>query len=156
MYWGAFCGISKGPLVAVNGRMDSEAYISVCTNHLLPFICGNNSGSDGVNLEENNWKFMQDNAPCHSSRRTLGWMKENGIELLEWPPQSPDLNPIENLWAILKRDIQKKQPKNACELDKFVREAWEGINLQYLLNLVESMPTRIKMAIAAKGYSIPY
>jgi len=83
-------------------------------------------------------------------------MKENGIELLEWPPQSADLNPIENLWAILKRDIQKKQPKNVSELDKFVQEAWEGINLQYLINLVESMPTRIKMAIEAKGYSIPY
>jgi DDE superfamily endonuclease/Transposase len=156
MYWGAFCGISKGHLVAVNGRMDSEAYISVCTNHLLPFIRGNNLGSDGVIAEGINWKFMQDNAPCHSSRRTLGWMKENGIELLEWPPQSPDLNPMENLWAILKRDIQKKQPKNVCELDKFVQGAWEGINLEYLINLIESMPTRIKMAIEAKGYSIPY
>lgn len=77
---------------------------------------------------------------------------------MEWPAQSPDLNPIENLWSHLESRIRARatKPKNRRELASFLKEEWEQINSNFTSKLVNSMPRRIAEVIRAKGGHIPY
>lgn len=62
------------------------------------------------------WRFQQDNDPKHTSRVASAFLRENMPEVIDWPSNSPDLNPIENLWSIVKRNVEKRQPKNLDDL----------------------------------------
>ena len=75
---------------------------------------------------------------------------------MSWPSMSPDLNPIENLWAIMKHKIEKMNPDNINDMIKGINNVWNGISVELRESLVESMPTRIKLCLKAKGDKIPY
>ena len=101
---------------------------------------------------------MQDNAPSLSARDTKAELSRRGINLLPWPPFSPDLNPIEHVWDSMKDNMQEKYPelegrsRMPCErLRQIVVEAWESISFGYLLHLIESMPNRCQAVIEARG-----
>jgi transposase len=83
----------------------------------------------------------------------MAFQTENGIRMLSWPAQSPDLNPIENLWAEVKKNIRtyKKPPSNIVELDRYAKKAWKEISKYTIKNLVNSMLQRIQAVIAANG-----
>lgn len=101
--------------------------------------------------------FQQDNAPCHTARIVQKWFTDNGISTLDWPGNSPDLNPIENLWSRLKRLVAKKKPSCRRELIESVLHCWNHvITMQELEHLVASMPTRCLSVIRAKGYPTKY
>ena len=95
--------------------------------------------------------FQQDNAPCHTSRQTKTWFDEAGIEPMDWPAQSPDLNPIEHLWGVLGKAIRSMASTSKDNLYKNLRSEWEKISPETCKNLVESMPRRVKAVIMAKG-----
>jgi hypothetical protein len=73
-------------------------------------------------------------------------------------PQSPDLNPIENLWHEMKEAIRKKSPapSNLKELKKYVKRAWRDLPFEYYQRLIDSMPDRVNAVIAANGYHTKY
>ncbi len=75
---------------------------------------------------------------------------------MDWPSNSPDLNPIENLWAIVKRNVELRQPKNLSELERFLEEEWKNIPNSLLINLVDSMSQRCKEVIEKNGERISY
>ncbi|KAI2662348.1 Transposable element Tcb2 transposase [Labeo rohita] len=93
----------------------------------------------------------QDLAPAHTAKSTKRWLNDHGVGVLDWPANSPDLNPIENLWGIVKRKMRNKRPKNADELKATVKETWASIPPQQCHRLITSMPRRIEAVNKAKG-----
>ena len=99
--------------------------------------------------------FQQDNAPCHKAQIISDWFLEhdNEFTLLKWPPQSPDLNPIEQLWDVVEWEIRimDVQPTNLQQLLDAIMSIWTKISEECFQHLVESMPRRIKAVLKAKG-----
>ncbi len=94
--------------------------------------------------------FQQDLAPAHTAKGTKNWFNDHGVTVLDWPANSPDLNPIENLWGIVKRKMRDTRPNNADELKATVKETWASIPPQQCHKLITSMPRRIEAVIKAK------
>ena len=86
------------------------------------------------------------------------WKNNHCLESLEWPAQSPDLNPIENLWMVLKKAISKRcpPPKTLSDLQAVIRVGWEKIPIEIVQTLIESMPRRVKQVIKAQGFATKY
>ncbi len=100
--------------------------------------------------------FQQDLAPAHTAKSTKSWLNDHGVGVLDWPANSPDLNPIDNLWGIVKRKMRNKRPKNADELKATVKETWASIPPQQCHKLITSMPRRIEAVIKAKWAPTKY
>ena len=75
---------------------------------------------------------------------------------MDWPSNSPDLNPIENLWAIVKGNVERRMPKNLNELERFMVEEWKAIPETVLINLAGSMKRRCELIIENNGKRISY
>ncbi len=100
--------------------------------------------------------FQQDLAPAHTAKGTKSWFNDHGVTVLDWPANSPDLNPIENLWGIVKRKMRDTRPNNADELKATVKETWASIPPQQCHKLITSMPRRNEAVIKAKGAPTKY
>ncbi len=109
--------------------------------------------------------FMHDNAPIHNAYKVQDWLRDKGIELIGWPPYSPDLNPIENLWKRLKDEIIRAHPKlktigNSNEdmdyLIECAKEAWESLKEEMLNKLAEGMQKRVDAVKKANGWYTKY
>ena len=94
MVWGCISAYGVGKLEFINGTLNSGGYINVLANNLLQSI-------DKLCMEK--FIFQQDGAPCHKSKLISEWLMKKNIKTLNWAAQSPDLNPIENIWAYLKK-----------------------------------------------------
>jgi hypothetical protein len=134
----------SGPLQIVKGTINSHAYIAIMRGCLAPAKQAVFGGGEFV--------FQQDNAPCHVSATARRWFAQNDIELMAWPPQSPDLNQVENLWAVLRRCVKARMPiQNIEALQTAVEECWAEIPEKTLRGLIQSMPELIQEVIKSKG-----
>ncbi|KAI6649840.1 hypothetical protein LOD99_6390 [Oopsacas minuta] len=99
--------------------------------------------------------FQQHGAPAHTAKRAQEWCNTNLVEFWhksQWPGNSPDLNPIENLWSIVKQEIELMDtPTNISMLEKHIKQACSQILPETLENLVSGMPKRMKLCIKQKG-----
>uniref|UniRef100_A0A8C2FU98 Tc1-like transposase DDE domain-containing protein n=1 Tax=Cyprinus carpio TaxID=7962 RepID=A0A8C2FU98_CYPCA len=100
--------------------------------------------------------FQHDLAPAHSAKTTGKWFTDHGITVLNWPANSPDLNPIENLWDIVKRKLRDARPNTLDELKAAIEASWASITPQQCHRLIASMPRRIEAVIFAKGFLTKY
>ena len=102
--------------------------------------------------------FQHDGAPCHSAKVVKNWLVGNNIQLLHpWPGSSPDLNPIENCWAILKKKVAQLRPTSLKDLENKIKSVCtEHITPGYCKTLIDSMPSRIQVVLAAKGGHTKY
>lgn len=150
MVHGMFSWLGAGKLTQIHGLMDRFMYRDILQAGLIPTIqaCGILPGMP----QAEDIIFQQDNDPKHKSKLLKTWFADKKIHLLDWPSQSPDLNPIENLWAIIKRRLAKRpRPRSVQELWTNIQEEWANISVETCQNLIESMPRRIAECIKQKG-----
>ena len=143
MVWGCFAA-GVGGLARITTSMNSEIYQGTLQQHLLPMMA------------QSPFILQQDNAKPHTSRSTRRWFADQGIEVLEWPSQSPDLNPIENLWDIISRRLQCQTWRKPEELWRKILEIWNALPTDILLQLVTSMPSRLQAVVDVRGGHTEY
>ena len=102
------------------------------------------------------WVFQMDNNPNHTSKVVSKWLKDNEVKVLEWPSQSPDLNPIEHLWAELKKRVRARRPTNLTQLHQLCQEEWANIHPTYCGKLVEVYPKHLTQVKQFKGNATKY
>jgi len=161
MVWAAFWGNGKRcPLFILERDWEAKkhgysanSYLEVLEHRLSEFY------QDGL-------IFMQDNAPIHTAKKVKEWMRLHEIRTTDWPPYSPDLNPIEHAWKALKVQVAKMFPElmlatgkgenDLKNLEEALVKAWDALPDSLFLSLVESMPSRIEACIEAKGWHTKY
>ena len=151
MVWGCMGWNGVGKLVEVQGTMDAKQYCEILDVGVVESF-------EVLEIEEDKRIFQQDNDPKHRSKLATQWFEDNNINVLSWPAQSPDLNPIEHLWTYLKDQMKKypTPPKGVHELwDRLVVE-WNKIPAERCQRLIESMPRRLEAVIKAKGGHTKY
>ncbi|KAI3352465.1 hypothetical protein L3Q82_005420 [Scortum barcoo] len=99
--------------------------------------------------------FQHDNDPKHTSKTTTALLKKLRVKVLDWPSMSPDLNPIEHLWGILKQKVEERKVSKSTELREVVMEEWKRIPVATCEALVNSMPKTERQA-RVKGCPIHY
>lgn len=148
MLWGCFSAAGTGSLVRIEGVMDSKKYIQILEENVQTSVRKLRLGR--------RYYFQQDNDPKHCAKITKEWFQKKKVKVLDWPSQSPDLNPIEHLWRDLKIAVHKRLPSNLQELEKFCKEEWEKLPVNKCSKLVESDRKRLQAVIDAKGASTKY
>ncbi|KAL0199114.1 hypothetical protein M9458_007654, partial [Cirrhinus mrigala] len=148
MIWGAMSSAGVGPLCFLKTKVTAPVYQEILEHFMLP-------SADQL-FKVADFIFQQDLAPAHTAKSTKSWLNDHGVGVLDWPANSPDLNPIKNLWGIVKKKMRNKRPKNADELKATVKETWASIPPQQCHRLITSMPHRIEAVIKAIGAPTKY
>jgi transposase len=151
MIWGCMTYEGIGYMCRIEGTMDKELYKTILEDDLLGTI-------DYYGFDSSHVIFQQDNDPKHTAKTVKEWLGQQEFNTLEWPASSPDLNPIEHLWAHLKMQLSKfdTPPKGMLELWERVEQEWDKISPDVCKNLIDSMPRRIEAVIKSKGWWTDY
>jgi len=151
--WACFCASGQGYCHIFNEKLDKHLYKRILSENLLPSAALHFSLAPPL-VEQ--WQFLQDNSPNHTAMAVRTWLHNNGVSCIDFPPYSPDLNPIENLWAALTRRVEEFQCDTMEELQDVIAAEWDKIDGDYMRTLVHSMPTRCQAVIDAKGWHTKY
>jgi hypothetical protein len=130
-------------------KINADAYIDVLQNVVLPWIKRNYRSPDIRYI------FQQDGAPCHTAKKTQAWLKENLRGFWDkdmWPPNSPDLNPLDfSIWAKVARDAGKTSHPNLEALEAAIRKAWRSMKADYIKLTCQKFRPRVEAVIARNG-----
>jgi len=165
MVWACFTGAGPGPLIVCDaGNINADRYLEILKDGVVTFVdklLEVPPGADSVVVAgDDTFLFMHDNAPCHTATKVKKFLDKRRIPTMKWPAQSPDLNPIENLWTDFKERFHARcaylgiKPSTHSEvLEKCVdilRELWREQGTELIMKLIESMPRRVAAVIAAR------
>ena len=143
LVWGGISRRGSTPLLIFNGIMESTFYQqNILRQQFLPF----------VNIVyPDSHRLYQDNDPKHTSRSTQAFMAENGINWWSSPAESPDLNPIENLWNEMKVFCTKRRPRNKDDLEQALHEFWETVDVQKRNAYINHVATVMPIVVQKNG-----
>jgi len=135
MFWGCF-------FTSIVGAVDHKEYINILRELLIPEIIAAKENIQGT------WRLMQDNAPCHTVKPVKAFLEANNVEFIDWPPYSPDLNPIENIWHWIKTKFESEYPvcNSAEEIGTLPRNSGSDYS-----NYCGNYERRLQAIIAANG-----
>lgn len=149
MIWSAISAKGLFPLYIVDRVMNADQYLTVLQTQVI-LTMNEKFNGEGI--------FMHDKAPCHTAKRVTEFLRTNNIQILDWPANSPDINPIENIWAIFKQKVAEKCPRTKSELIAAMKEVWENDAdlVTHAKNAITGMPRRIKSLKNVKGMFTKY
>jgi len=170
MVWACFTGDRLGPLIVCDDESIGAAeYEDILYDGLFSLVDDILELSDDETIRvanDDTILFMQDNATCHKAKEVLEFLAQHHVPVMKWPAQSPDLNPIENLWVALKAAFHKRflelfsHPSKSLEAryryGEVLQEVWYNQGIELITALVESMPKRIQAVLEANGGWIKY
>jgi transposase len=141
MTWGCVWYGGKSTLHTTNKTINAQEYTSILSKHLLPCM-----------PEGSRFRFQQDNASPHKAKHTTEWLAEFGVSVLpDWPPYSPELNPIEHVWSWMAAFVNGEGPTNRAQLEKAIHLAWQEIPQSTIKSYIEHLPTVCRQIIDAGG-----
>ena len=150
MVWAGITPTDKTPLYFVDPgvKINKKVYqLEILEGILLPW--------SKQHFGDQHWIFQQDSAPSHKAKTTQTWCTENFpsfISSAEWPPYSPDLNPLDcSLWSILESNVSATEYKNLESLKHVLEVAWAKIDEEILRRIVQKFPERLRAVVKAKG-----
>ena len=148
MVWGMISSAEVGPIVRFHGNINASVYKELRQHALLHL----RKGTVETPI------FMKDNAPCHKAKTVLSFHEEEGIAIMKWPPQSPDMNPMENIWNIIGEKAQNINPQNIDDLWGFLKKKINGesITATFCQKLIGSCGQRCNEVIQCKGKFTKY
>ena len=148
MVWGAICATAVSQLCFLRSTVNAAVYQDVLEHFMVPAADNMFGAVEFI--------FQQDSAPAHTAKTTIKWLEEHHIRVMDWPGNSPDLNPIENLWGIVKRRVRQYIPSTTDELKAVIEACWEEVSCEHCQSLIDSMPRRIAAVIEANGGPTKY
>ena len=148
--WGCFAASGFGRLFLFKGNMNAERLTEIYEEALLP------SALDLFGDSQDPWFLQEDNDPKHMSRLAKEWRRLHSVNRIPWPSQSPDLNPMENVWGVLEANVAQRMCRTEMGLKRAIKEEWANLSEDFGRKLVESVPKRLSAVIDNKGDYILY
>ena len=152
MVWGAIGYHAPGNLVILprNETMNKERYKALLKNNL-------NECFKKCRIARRNGILLQDGATCHTAKIVKQYLEQNGIEYISpWPGNSPDLNPIEHVWAEMKRLLAARDTSSIPKLIAEIKDVWLNLDRNFIKDLIDSFPDRFREVIARNGKATSY
>ena len=146
MMFGMISPAGTGPLVRLHNEVKTTVYKEILKKHVLNLRTAINQPA----------VFMQDNTPCHTAKFVKTFLSDEDVTVMEWPAQSPDINPIENVWKLLNERAKEKNPRNIAKLWTNLKGEWEKIFISDCKTLICSCSKRCQAIIESKGLHIKY
>ena len=140
--------LGTGRLHRIEMRINRAMYGEILGNNLLPSATTLEMGCG--------WVFQHNNDPKHMDKGIREWLKKKHIKVMEWPSQSPNLNPIENLWREVKLQMAKQQPRNLKDLESYCKEESTKIPREKCANLVTNYKKHLTSVVANNSFSTKY
>jgi transposase len=145
--WSCFSSRGVGKLVFVDEKWSGRTYLRILKKYLK---------SEGERLIGKDFLFMDDNDKVHRCNSVLNWKIRNNVKSFLWPSQSSYLNPIENLWFLLKKNLYLRKYRDINDMKNQIEVEWENLGKEILESLIQSMPRRIAALKKSEGRITKY
>jgi transposase len=147
---GAIFEGGRTPLELFTGSMTADAFVDILRDTILPAV--------RKHFGDAPWTLVMDGNRAHTARATVDFLESEGVDFISrdrWPPRSPDLNAIENIWAMLKRRLGEPGRRGSKVFEKRILACWDAIPQEHIDNTINSIPKRLEHVIKEKGETYP-